>query len=380
MTEQSSIFLDPIETMRRLGYAEDAKLLVIHGDDAGMCHSANVATAKALERGIVSSASAMAPCPWFTHFVDWAKANPKADVGLHLTLTSEWEHYRWRPVSSPDRVRSLVDEYGFLWRTTKDIFDHAVLSEMEIEARAQIEFTLRCGLKPTHIDGHMGVFSVPGGLELFVRLGEEYDILPRLMAREPEDIARMSAVLEEATAKSRSAKSGSAESQLAKTQSAEWRSAESQSVKTRSAKSQPVESQSAESQSVGSQPAESQSGGSHPAESAVSASGRSNAHKSRRQIPVAYSVRLSPKAPTLEGLKEAFREQIQSLGPGIWQITLHLNLDDDEIKAVTPMWEARFREFTFFTSDEAQEILDEAGVQLVNYRMLGDVWRGQTTA
>lgn len=303
------MFLDPKETMRLLGYNDDAKLLVIHGDDAGMCHSANAATAAALQRGIVTCASAMAPCPWFLHFVDWAKAHPEADVGLHLTLTSEWEHYRWRPLSPPDRVPSLLDEDGFLWRTTKDIFDHAVLSEMEIEARAQIEYALTCGLNPSHIDSHMGVFSVPGGLELFVRLGEEYGILPRLLPRGPEDLARLEQTL--------------------------W---------------------------------------AERAEREERAAGDPSSSR-RRRIPVAYSIRLAPKAPTVEAMRDALRETVCSLAPGIWGLTLHLNGDDDEIRAVTPMWEQRFREFTLFTSDEAKSILDEAGVVLVDYQRLAGVWR-----
>lgn len=107
------MFLDPVTTLRRLGYRDDAKLLIIHGDDAGMCYSANIATAEALKKGIVTSTSVMVPCPWFLHFAEWAKANPEADIGIHLTMTSEWDHYRWRPLTPADRVPSLVDKDGF---------------------------------------------------------------------------------------------------------------------------------------------------------------------------------------------------------------------------------------------------------------------------
>lgn len=145
------MFLDPVTTLRRLGYRDDAKLLIIHGDDAGMCYSANIATAEALKKGIVTSTSVMVPCPWFLHFAEWAKGNPEADVGIHLTVTSEWDHYRWRPLSPADRVPSLVDKDGFFWRTTKELFEHAVLDEIDIEARAQIEMALRWGLNLLHI-------------------------------------------------------------------------------------------------------------------------------------------------------------------------------------------------------------------------------------
>src|SRR6185437_997308 len=80
----------PRSLAERLGYTRDAKLLIVHADDLGMTHSVNAASIKGLETGLVNSGSIMVPCPWLVEIAAFARANPTADLGLHLTLTSEW--------------------------------------------------------------------------------------------------------------------------------------------------------------------------------------------------------------------------------------------------------------------------------------------------
>ena len=94
----------------RLGYPRDAKLLIVHADDLGVAHSVNRASIKALETGLVSSASIMIPCPWLPEIVAYARAHPEADLGLHLTLTSEWSSSRWGPVLGKERVARRLPE------------------------------------------------------------------------------------------------------------------------------------------------------------------------------------------------------------------------------------------------------------------------------
>ena len=116
----------------RLGYPRDAKLLIVHADDLGMAHSVNVATTKAFETSLVNSGSIMAPCPWLSEIADYARKNPQADLGLHLTLTSEWTSFRWGPVSPRDRVSSLLDKDGYFYLTETEAAAHADPKEVEM--------------------------------------------------------------------------------------------------------------------------------------------------------------------------------------------------------------------------------------------------------
>src|SRR5689334_18752069 len=121
----------------RLGYPRDAKLVIVHADDLGMAHSVNAATTKAFQTGLVNSASIMVPCPWLTEIAAYARANPQADLGLHLTLTSEWTNLRWGPMAPKDRVSSLLDKDGYLRLTETEAAEAADPKEVEMEIRAQ---------------------------------------------------------------------------------------------------------------------------------------------------------------------------------------------------------------------------------------------------
>ena len=168
----------------RLGYPADAKLLIVHGDDLGMSHSVNTATVKAFATGLVNSGSIMVPCPWLTEIAAYARANPQADLGLHLTLTSEWTNLRWGPVSSRDRVASLLDKDGYFRLTESEAAKYADPKEVEMEIRAQIEKAKALGIVPTHLDSHMGTLYQSKALfDVFLRVAREYK-LPVRVAKE----------------------------------------------------------------------------------------------------------------------------------------------------------------------------------------------------
>jgi chitin disaccharide deacetylase len=151
--------------VERLGYPAGTKVIIIHADDLGETHAVNAAAIQALERGAVNSASMMVPCPWFPEIADFAKSHPDADLGLHLTLTSERVYYRWGPVAPADQVPTLIDENGYL---RHDWDDHPRIDpkQVEIELHAQVERALRMGVHPTHLDSHQ-YRLIMNGKELF---------------------------------------------------------------------------------------------------------------------------------------------------------------------------------------------------------------------
>ena len=181
----------------RLGYPADAKLLIVHADDLAVAHSVDAASFDALDKNAVTSASIMVPCPWLNEVAAYAKEHPNADLGLHLTLTSEWKIYRWGPVESKDKVSSLLDPSGYLWPETGPAVQNIKAEEAEREIRAQVERAIAAGIHPTHLDSHMGVlFAKPELFAVLVKAAHEYH-LPFLTPRIPGDPTKLLSQLSE---------------------------------------------------------------------------------------------------------------------------------------------------------------------------------------
>jgi hypothetical protein len=169
---------------QRLGYPANAKLLIVHADDIGVSRSQNVASEKAFESGAITSGSVMVPSPWFADFAAYYREHPGLDVGIHITLTAEWEYYQWGGVSPAGEIPSLLDQYGHLYPTVEAVAQHAVPAEVEKEVRAQIQRAIALGVTPTHLDTHMGcMLVIPRLAPIYLKLGQEYH-LPLLIPRE----------------------------------------------------------------------------------------------------------------------------------------------------------------------------------------------------
>ncbi len=176
---------EPRSLAERLGYKATDKVLIINGDDAGMCHPANIATIECLENGLMRTATIMVPCPWFPEIAAYAKANPERDFGVHLCHTAEWGKYRWGPVSDRKEVPGLVDPDGYLWRGVEEVYQHAKPEEALIEGRAQIKRALAAGIEVTHLDSHMGTLQLnPGYMKAYVQLALEFDLPLRMASQE----------------------------------------------------------------------------------------------------------------------------------------------------------------------------------------------------
>ncbi len=178
--------------LKKLGFQPDQRVAIFHADDVGMCHGANLAFEELSKDGIITCGSVMVPCPWFTEVVAMAAATPELDLGVHLTLTSEWRNYRWAPISSTRPSSGLIDADGYFWHRLPMLAAHVVPEAAEIEMRAQIERALAAGIDITHLDSHMGVALLPQLIEIYIRLGREYR-LPILL---PKHLNEYTSVLE----------------------------------------------------------------------------------------------------------------------------------------------------------------------------------------
>ena len=161
----------------KLGWPKGARVIILHVDDAGMSHDSNEGVEQATSLGVANSTSIMMPCPWVPEFKTYLDKHPTLDAGLHLTLTSEWDNYRWGPLAGKSNVPGLVDKQGAMHKDVAVVYFKAKAEEIDKEIHAQYDRAVAMGITPTHLDSHMGtLFAKPAFMEKYIQLGIEKQI------------------------------------------------------------------------------------------------------------------------------------------------------------------------------------------------------------
>jgi predicted glycoside hydrolase/deacetylase ChbG (UPF0249 family) len=177
-------FLKVFLSMSLFSQSDNTVQLLVRADDIGSFHVANVGCIESYQNGIARSVELMPVCAWFPEAVQLLNENPGYDVGIHLTLTSEWSNVKWRPLT---HCPSLVDENGYflpmVWKNPNFPEGSSIsesdwnLEEMEQELRAQIELSLKYVPHISHLSNHMGFTMLdPKITELVNRLAKEYNL------------------------------------------------------------------------------------------------------------------------------------------------------------------------------------------------------------
>jgi predicted glycoside hydrolase/deacetylase ChbG (UPF0249 family) len=172
--------MQPNPALKKLGFSNDDRVVIIHTDDIGMCQASVSAFADLFNFGLISSGAVMVPCPWFLEVAAFCRSNPEVDMGVHLTLTSEWENYRWGPVSTIDPASGMIDEQGYFHRLSEQVQEHADPEAAQREMETQVQRALNAGIQPTHFDTHMGAVASPKFIPGYMQLAYKHTLPPML--------------------------------------------------------------------------------------------------------------------------------------------------------------------------------------------------------
>ena len=178
--------MNPNPAMKKLGFADTDKVLIIHADDIAMCQATLSAYEELHAFGLVTSGAIMTPCAWFRGAVEMWRKVPAMDLGVHITLTSEWDRYRWAPLSTVDPATGLIDDEGYFFKGNEAVWAGCDAEAARVEMEAQIQKVMRAGIHATHIDTHMGTVLNPKILVNYVQLGVSQH-LPPLAVRLDEE-------------------------------------------------------------------------------------------------------------------------------------------------------------------------------------------------
>ena len=178
--------MTPNPLLKKLGYSNDDRLVIIHTDDIGMCHASVQAFKDLWKFGTITSGAVMVPCAWFPAVAQMCRENPEMDMGVHATLNAEWEVYRWSPLSTRDQAPGLLDADGYFHQWHQAVYDNAKVEAVDIEVNAQIERALAASIDVTHVDSHMGTIMNPLYIQSYIQAAASRrlpNMLPRTNAK-----------------------------------------------------------------------------------------------------------------------------------------------------------------------------------------------------
>ena len=178
--------MTPNPFLKKLGYSDSDRLVIIHTDDIGMCHASVQAFMDLWAFGTITSGATMVPCPWFPAVVQMCKADPEIDMGVHATLNAEWASYRWSPLSTRDQGSGLMDDSGYFHQWQPAVYENAKPEAVDAEVNAQIDKALMAGIDVTHVDSHMGTIMNPMFIQSYIQAAASRllpNMLPRLDAK-----------------------------------------------------------------------------------------------------------------------------------------------------------------------------------------------------
>ncbi len=170
--------MGPNPALKKLGFSETDRVVLVHTDDIGMCQASVTAFADLWQAEAISCGSTMVPCAWFNAAADYCREHPDADMGVHATLTSEWHPYRWGPLTPGAAAGGLTDDEAKFPTTSQAVAANADPAAVKAELNAQISHAKAAGIDPTHIDTHMGSVMYGPLYEVFVDLALEHGLPP----------------------------------------------------------------------------------------------------------------------------------------------------------------------------------------------------------